>query len=499
MTGKRLALSVCALTAYCGCVFSQTATGALTAVVTDPAGAFLPGLGVELENRSTGAVVATKTGAQGMFAFNSLAPAAYVLRVIPFPGFKAYTQRDIAVTADETRDLGRIRLELGRRTEDVSVTAVATPVQSASSENSKLIDSDQIMDLTLKGRDLFGLLVTLPGITTTQGDTTNENSIGSVRIDGAQYAGLVNFTVDGITDLDTANNTTLHYEPNMDAIAEMRVLTSNYQAEYGRNSSGLISVVTKSGSREFHGTAWANKRHEMFNANSFFNNLNGVQKSVYRFFVWGYSAGGPAYVPKLFNTRKKSLFFFFSQEYTRQKPATETGYFNTPTAAQRAGNFAGYSDANGVPYTLLDPTTGAPAPNNNLAPLVQDQAAAAYGQAMLNFFPLPNICGSAWNHSGVSSTGCIPDPQAATQQYARNYFYSFNETHPRRNDTLRMDYNVTARLAAWFRYINDYDLDTNGSFGLLNGQGKVRPLRLSTPIRGMATEWGSLTPSPPRW
>src|ERR1035438_8117966 len=89
-----------------------------------------------------------------------------------------------------------------------------------------------MMDLTLRGRDLFGMLFTLPGVTTAEQDTTSENSIGSVRINGAQYAGLANFAVDGISDLDTANNTTLHYEPNMDAIAEMRVLTSNYQAEY---------------------------------------------------------------------------------------------------------------------------------------------------------------------------------------------------------------------------------------------------------------------------
>ena len=95
--------------------------------------------------------------------------------------------------------------------------------------------------------------------------------------------------MDGITNLDTGSNGTSHFEPNLDSIAEMRVLTSNYQAEYGRNSNGVISVVTKGGGREFHGSAWANKRHEMFNAKSFFQNYNGQQKSVYRFFVWGYS------------------------------------------------------------------------------------------------------------------------------------------------------------------------------------------------------------------
>ena len=200
-------------------------------------------------------------------------------------------------------------------------------------------------NITLKGHDLFGMLVVIPGVQTTQQDTTSENSIGSVHINGG-IAGLANFTVDGIADTDTANNTTLHYEPNMDSIAEMRVLTANYQAEYGHNSSSTISIVTKSGSQQFHGSAWVNKRHEMFNANSFFNNLNGLPKSTYRFFVWGYSIGGPVYIPKVFNTEKKKLFFFVSQEY-KQKPGIQSGYLNVPTAAQRAGNFAGYTDANG--------------------------------------------------------------------------------------------------------------------------------------------------------
>jgi hypothetical protein len=478
-----MAQLLCAVALLCGCVFGQTTTGILRGTVTDPGDAALPGAQIELKNNATGAVVSTVTGPEGIFVFNSLVPATYTLTVKPAAGFKTYTQTAIAVTANEERELGRIPVALGALTEQVEVTAIATPVQTASSENSKLVDPSQMMDLTLRGRDLFGMLFTLPGVTTAEQDTTSENSIGSVRINGAQYAGLANFAVDGISDLDTANNTTLHYEPNMDAIAEMRVLTSNYQAEYGRNSSGQISVVTKGGSQQFHGSAWANKRHEMFNANSFFNNYNGVQKSFYRFFVWGYSIGGPVYIPKVFNTQKKKLFFFFSQEYTKQKPSTETGYYNTPTVAQRAGNFAGYSDANGVLYNLNDPSTGLPVPaglNNNISGLVTDPAAAKAGQAILNFFPLPNIC----NHSGVSSSGCVTDAQFVTQQYSRNYFYSYNETHPRRNDTVRIDYNMTSKLTTWARYINDYDLDTNGSFGLLNSQNQVAPFAIEHPNPG---------------
>ena len=481
MALRRIAQMLFALPLLSGCIYSQTTTGTLLGTVADPGDAAVPGAQIELKNMATGSIVKTTSGAEGIFRFNSLVPATYSLTISAAAGFKAYTEFNIEVTANEVRDLGKITLALGTLTEQVSVVAAATPIQTASAENSKLIDSAQMNGITLKGRDLFGLLVTLPGVQTTQQDTTSENSIGSVRINGG-IAGLANFTVDGIADTDTANNTTLHFEPNMDSIAEVRVLSSNYQAEYGRNSSGTISVVTKSGSQQFHGSAWANKRHEMFNAKSFFQNFNGQPKSVYRFFVWGYSIGGPVYIPKLFNTEKKKLFFFFSQEYTKQKPATQSGYANVPTAAQRAGDFSGYTDVNGLPYSLTDPTTGNPVPDNNIAGLTAlNPAAAKFGQGILNFLPLPNICG----HKGVDPNGCIQDAQFASQQYARNYYWQFNESHPRRNDTLRIDYNMTSRLSTWFRYINDYDLDqTSGNIALKNAQGQFVPWSADHPNPG---------------
>ena len=465
---KWLARLLCAVTLPCGCVIGQTTTGVLRGAVADPKGAVVPGAQVEARNRATTAAFATATGADGSFILNSVEPATYDL-MVQATGFKSYAQNGIHLTANETRDLGRIRLEVGALTERIDVTAAATPVQTASSETSRLVEGTQMADLTLIGRDLFGIFVTMPGIGAVQQAATNETSLAALRINGG-LAGDANFTVDGITDMDTANANTLHYEPNMDAIAEIRVLTANYQAQYGRNSSGQISVVTKSGSQEFHGTGWTNKRHEMFNAHTWFQNYAGGgesgpgQKTVYRFFVWGYSVGGPLYIPKKFNTNRNKLFFFVSQEYTKQKPALDSGYFNMPTVAQRAGNFAGYTDTNGNAYPVYDPTTGSPVPNNNISGLVLNSASAAVGQAMLNYFPLPNICG----HAGVATAGCITDATYSTSQWSRNYFYSTQETHPRRNDDIRIDYNATSNLTGWARYIGDYDLNTTYGYSVAN-------------------------------
>src|SRR5262249_11240675 len=154
------------------------------------------GASIELRNAATGAIVTTTTGAEGIFRFNSLVPATYNLTIKPAAGFKTYTQSNLSVTANEVRDLGRISLSIGSLTEQVTVTAAATPIQTASAENSKLIDQTQLNRITLKGRDMLGMLVMLPGVAVTQRETTDERSIGSVRINGAPYASA-NFTVDG--------------------------------------------------------------------------------------------------------------------------------------------------------------------------------------------------------------------------------------------------------------------------------------------------------------
>jgi hypothetical protein len=163
----------CALVLLCGCIFSQTTTGTLLGTVADPGDAAVPGATVEIKNASTGAATTTVTGPEGLFRFNSLVPATYNLTIRAAAGFKAYSESNIEVTASEVRDLGKISLSLGALTEQVSVTAAATPIQTASAENSKLIDQKQLNAITLKGRDLFGLMLTLPGVAVTQRDTTS--------------------------------------------------------------------------------------------------------------------------------------------------------------------------------------------------------------------------------------------------------------------------------------------------------------------------------------
>ncbi len=184
------------------------------------------------------------------------------------------------LSANERLALRAIALQVGALSETISVTAEAARVQTQSSERSGLITQDQLKEVTLKGRDYMGMLKLLPGVV----DTANReapgwNNIGGLAINGGRN-NTINLTYDGVTNIDTGSNTGPFLAPGLDSIAEIKVLTSNYQAEYGRSSGGTINVITKSGSRDLHGGGFYSKRSERFNANEWLNNKTGCPEAA---------------------------------------------------------------------------------------------------------------------------------------------------------------------------------------------------------------------------
>jgi hypothetical protein len=479
MNLKNYTRIVFALALCCASLFGQTVTSSLVGTVVDPADAVVASAPVTLIDAGTGAARSATSDDQGGFRFANLAPGTYNLTV-KASGFKSITQTGIIVAASETHNAGNIVLQIGATSDSVSVTAEAAQIQLASSEKSQTVDGNQLNDVTLKGRDLFGYMKLVPGVIVDNSqsrDVTSPNAIGGITINGNTSA--KNFTVDGITDMDTGSNGTLHYEPNIDAIQELKVLTSNYAAEFGRNSGGTITVVTKSGTQQFHGTAAWNHRHEGFNANSWQNNhtltSTGQAAAIqpYRFNVETYSIGGPAYIPKVLNKDKKRLFFFWSQEYTGQFVNGGTKYQYTPTALERAGDFSQTFNNNGSLVTIFDPANNNAAFPNNKIPASRINP---IGLAMLNYFPLPN------NPGGLTSA----------QVNVVNYFEAASATHPRRNDVLRFDSYITSKLSGYFRWINDHDdmvalyqgvNFTQGAGGVLGAKG-ISPIDHPNPGHG---------------
>jgi hypothetical protein len=468
----------------------QTVSSTVIGTVLDPASAVVPNARVTLTEPATGNVRTVMTDVGGSFRFLDLVPGTYTLSV-QVQGFKSLTETNLVVAANETRDVGKITLQVGSLSESVSVIAEATPIQLASSEKSGGIDANQLAYVTLKGRDMFGYLSMVPGVIDTTGarDVTTPNAIGGIYING-NNGSKINFTVDGITDLDTGSNSTVHYEPNIDAIQELKVLTSNYQAEFGRNSGGTITAVTKSGTRDFHGTGQWTHRHEGFNANSWLNNHSltsgGAAQPItrYRYNVESYTIGGPAFIPRLLNKQRTKLFFFWAQEYTGQFVSGGTQLKYTPTAIERTGDFSQTLANNGSLVVITDPNTGAPFPGNKVPQSRADPTGV--GLSMLNFFPSPNFVGTGNNANVV------------------NYFEAASATHPRRNDVLRLDTYVTPKLSGYFRWINDHDdmiaLYQGVQFsqdkgGLLGEQG-IAPIDHPNPGHGYSgTVTYSITPT----
>ncbi len=425
-------------------LLSQNVSGTLSGTVKDPAGSVIPGAQVSLKNQETGVVQSITTNDSGMFVYSAVLPGTYTLD-ISMSGFRSLQIKDIAVTSAERRSVGDVTLQVGQLTEKVQVTAETTPVQTASSERAGLVSGDQIMNLAIKGRDFLGLLSTLPGVVDTRAGSrevvTTGNVLQGLHVNGGRESSIM-YALDGVSAVDTGSNTSVHNEPNMDSIGEVKVLTSNYQAEYGRNSSGTINVIIKSGGQDFHGSAYWYYRHESLNANSFFNNKNStpakpINRPIYRFNSGGYSVGGPIYIPGKFNTQKNKLFFFWSQEFVRRSLYPGTRYVTTPTQLQRDGDFSKTFDTNGKQIQIKDPLSGMKQFPNNVIPKNRINPT---GQAILNFFPLPNYTD--------------PDPN---QVYSRNYLSNVSGKNPRKQEVFRFDYAITPTLTAYFRGIRDND------------------------------------------
>ncbi len=435
-------------------VVAQVVTGSIIGTVVDSTGAAIPGAQITLTNSGTKEVRTTATKGTGIFQFPTLPPGTYTVDVTA-SGFKASATTNIELDASTSRDLGKIMLTVGSIQQTVTVTAAVTPIQSSSSELSSTLTGSALAALPLKGRDMFGAIDLVPGVVDTNlnRNVTSPSALGGITLNGGASSGqpeaaAINFTVDGITDVDTGSNSSNDVEPNMGAIAEVKVLTDNYSAEYGRTSGGTIEVVTKSGTSQYHGQGWWDHRNEEFNANDYFNKRAGLPRPLYRFNVQGWAFGGPVPIPK-YNKGHNKLFFFASQEYTRQLETNSVHYVNLPNDDLRGTSAADQVcdcinlnttlGANGKPISVIDPTTGEAFPNNQIPMNRVDSV----GLATLNYLPEPLFAESA---CPVGANEC-------------NFASDISNTHPRRNDVVRIDWDPTSKLTAYFRWMNDYDDD----------------------------------------
>ncbi len=448
-------------------IFSQGLTGQISGTVLDADSKPVNLAHVTLTNSATGQARETLTGEEGKFLFTELLPGGFSVKAVK-PGFRELRRSAIELSAGARLVLDPLALEVGSVLDSVTVLASTEALQTESSERAGLVDSHQLQELSLKGRDFMGMLQTLSGVVDTA--FTSREAPGSSTLQGLYFngnrQGSLGLTLDGIFAMDTGGGTGPYLEPSIDAVAEVKVLLTNYQAEYGRSSGGTINTVIKSGTKAFHGGAYYYLRNEDMNANEFFNNRQGLARPLYRYNYPGYFLGGPALFPGTgFNRHRERLFFFWSQEFLARAYPTPVTFQTFPTALERSGDFSQSVAQNGKLIVVNDPLTHAPFPGN----VVPASRINPNGQALLGVFPLPNAV----------------DP---THTY--DYAFQSEITQPRNDSILRVDWNISPKNQFYARGMRDYEAKQGGfGFTLASPSWAQLPVDIEFHSVGFVSTW----------
>ncbi len=425
-------------------VWGQQISGSIFGTVRDAQGAAVVNAKVTLTNQEQGFSRESNTNSEGFYIFASVQPGTYRVS-IEMSGFRKFEASNIKIFASDKIDVPA-QLEVGAVTDTVTVEGSVTAVQTQGAERSGVITGKQVVDIALLTRSFYDLTRVMPGVVYTGG-------LGGISANGNR-TNQNNLTVDGVTNVDTGSNGGDLATLNIDQMAEFKVITNSQPAEFGRSSGAQIQVVTKSGSRDFHGTGYDFYRHESLNANSWRNNIQGFQRNLYRFNYAGFNIGGPAFIPKLFNRNRDKFFFFVGSEWQNQLVANTLRNVTVPTALERRGDFSQSREGGGAPVRLTDPANGgAPFPNNVIPP----SRFNADGQRILNFYPLPNAVGI--------------DPSF-------NYQSQVSHSFPRREEIYRGDYNINDKWRLYSRFLRtasqqnmpygQWNADYNIPFGPMN-------------------------------
>ncbi len=366
---------------------AQVTTGNVTGRVLDSSGGVIPNAHVVLVSEIHGTRSTTvNTNDSGDYVFPNVTADTYTVEVTA-PAFKTSLVKGILVTGGDRVGVPPITLQVGGATETVSVTAEATLVQTQSGERSYAIETQQIENLPINHGNFMDAVQFTPGVS------------GTARLGSPQDQN--NIMMNGISAMDTGNNGQM-INLNIESIGEVKVITSGYQAEYGRSSGLQISAVTKSGTNSLHGSAYGIFKNSDWNSRSWTNQKNGIAQPYSYSNVYGYSIGGPVVIPKIYNGRNK-LFFFYSHEY---RPSTQIGgsdvHLRVPTALERAGDYSQTLDNNGKLITAINDNQngGKPFAGN----VIPGSRLYAPGIAVMNQYPLPTMTqasGTNFNYSAA--------------------------------------------------------------------------------------------------
>lgn len=419
--------------------FAQS-SGSLRGTVVDTSGGVVPGATVVLTSEQTKYAQEQVSSSNGSFYFAAVTPGLYTVRA-NLAGFKTFETKGIRLSANDTMSI-EVKLEVGVEGEVIMVTDQRQVIQTNTGAREGLITPEQIESLSIIGRNPMELIRILPGVVAPNqadfeqvGIGTGFGQVGNAfSINGARAENL-GITLDGANLRDIGNNSGMMNVPNNEFVAEVKVQTSNYAAEFGSHTVS-VQAITKSGSSEFHGSAYFYTRPWQMQANDRSRNYASQPKPESKFQYPGFTLSGPIIIPGTsFNKNRDKAFFFFGYEWQKQQIDTGSVQAVVPTADMRAGNFASYlggqnldlGDTLNIPGGW--PNAGQPVPNRDLRPYMTPT-----GTALMNLYPLPNY----------------NDPN---NRY--NYITSRLNGNDRQQGILRVDYNISESTRAYVRVARD--------------------------------------------
>jgi hypothetical protein len=443
---------------------SQTEKGQISGQVTDPQGLVVPKAKLELTNLDTSAKLSAEADDIGHYSFAGLPGGRYRLNASA-DGFNPVSSEDLNLAPGQALSFD-VKLVVVQEKASVTVQGGgAGQVETTNAEVSGTLSQTEVKTLALNGRVAYQLIALLPGVSNQTGQDEGKTGVaGSAKysVNGGRVEYNI-FEVDGTDVLNNGinaarGNNTFIVNPSVDAIGEMKVLTSNYGAMYGKTASGIVQISTKTGTAEFHGSGYEFIRNEFFNARNFFDQPG--KTPLYRRNDFGFTLGGPVVIPKVLNTNKQKTFFFFSQEFRYEKTPVQYNQA-VPSMAERGSDFSDvcpapgaggwttnaqfkqlYPDCpvvNGVSgLSVYNGTGGVSGPPTNQLP-VDPTSAALLATGIL---PAPNSVG------GCNSTVSTPSNPAC-------YVTSVSPSTQWNESLFRIDQNLGTTQVLSARFIHD--------------------------------------------
>ncbi len=388
---RSVALTLLTAAAFSVACYGQAFTANLTGLVTDPKGAAMPGVTVKIVNIGNSETRQVNTSADGRYTFSQIPPGGYELTG-EIAGFKTYVQRGITLVANQS-GAANFSMELGAVSEQVSVSAQAAQLDTQTANQSVDMSTRTVQELPANVRNPFVLVQATAGVVSVRtGISTapqDQNQNRFAMNGGRDESGLI--LEDGVPS-SSGDWGGLLIAPSVDSVQELQVIRNSYEAQFGRSGGGVVSLVTKGGTNQFHGTGFEFLQNDVLNANSWANDRVGAKKTVFQSNQFGGNFSGPVW-------KSKKVYFFAGYEGLRQGNAA-TLITTVPTVKERGGDFSDYFNANGTLSTIYNPfTTTAggtgfvrtPFPGNVIPSSMFD----AIGAKAVSLYPLPNTPGSA--------------------------------------------------------------------------------------------------------